>query len=432
MEMKKITEQACQLYWLLCVPHDSEFTLVDGRRIRVISPGILNRDAGPDFFNARADIDGLRWAGNIEIHVKASDWYRHGHDSDESYDNVILHVVARNDACVHHFDSTEVPQLQLALPADFLISYFELVNEESMFKCRNKLSTLDKVYKSEWIDAMAMARLEKKSQRILKILDDCNGDWQQACFVTIARSLGFGLNNEPFELLAKSVPLRVLHHHSDNMFQLEAILFGQAGLLDSSQLIFDEYYQSMCREYLFLARKYSLSPPRGCLWKFARTRPANFPHRRIALLAAYCFGGFSMVSDITEGDDTPESLQRIFKRTVSPFWQRHYSFARETESVVNVISSATISLLGINVVAPMLSAIGIHQSQQEYLQRAMDLLTSLDAEDNRIVRSWASMGIKSESALDSQGLLHLKTEYCDYHKCASCRWGVKLFLKSDK
>ncbi|MCM1437557.1 MAG: DUF2851 family protein [Prevotella sp.] len=398
--------------------------LTDGRPIEVLHPGEHNHDSGPDFFNAKIRIAGDIWAGNVEIHTRASDWYRHGHHKDSAYGTVVLHVVGVDDARIYRSDGSEIPQTVIMLPQGFMSVYESLSSPQADIRCRSWLSTLPRLIVTDWLETLAVQRMQQKARRVVDIYDLTGGDWEQTCFVILSRSLGFGLNNDPFEIMARSVPLKYLCHHSNSVLQLESILFGQAGLLDSSSHIFDEYYQKMCREYVFLARKYNLRPSR-LNWKFARTRPQNFPHRRVAMLASCALGGFSLFRKIIDTEGNVDKLRELFNFRIEGYWRDHFSFDTEAVNAPCTLSKSSIDILLINVAAPLLYAYGAKRDNYSLEQSAMGILEELRPEQNRIVRTWASLGLIPDNALRSQALLHLRKEYCDASKCLYCRFGKR-------
>ena len=275
----------------------------------------------------------------------------------------------------------------------------------------------------DWIETLAIERLQMKSSRLLSLLSSLAGDWEQVCFVALARALGFGLNGEPFEMLAKSLTLNTLARHSDNLLQIEALLFGQAGMLDASAHIFDEYYQTLCREYYFLARKYGLRPMRRDLWKYARTRPGNFPHRRVALLARYLEEGFSMFARVIDANGDEEKLRAIFSKSLDGYWGSHSSFDTEAASTPDVLSRGSVDSLLINVASPIYYAYGATIGNPDLAEKAQDLLSVLPPERNSLVRMLVDMGLPAANAMQSQALIHLRKEYCDCNKCLFCRFG---------
>lgn len=401
-----------------------------GAEIAVVDPGRLNTDAGPDFFNSKIKVDGTEWAGNVEIHVKASDWIRHDHQNDPAYDSIILHVVGVSDRRIHRSDGSLIPQVEVTMPEGFFRTYSSLESDLYAIRCARQLPDISALTITDWLESLSVERIQNKAARVMEVFRNCGSDWQQTCFVILARALGFGLNGDPFEMLARSVPLRILHHHSDNPLQLQAILFGQAAMLDSSCHIFDEYYQLLCREYYFLARKYGLRPMRGALWKYARTRPQNFPHRRIAFLAKACENGFSLLSAILSAKDDEEKLREIFAWKLEGYWHSHFSFDVEAKASADTLSRSSVTLLIINVVAPLIYAYGARIGDPDLAEKALDLLSSLPPENNGIIRDWEQYGLRAGDALRSQALLHLRKEYCDPRKCLFCRFGHSLLSKS--
>lgn len=400
-----------------------DMCLSSGEVIEVLSPGILNLDAGPDFYNARVRIGGVEWIGNVEIHVKASDWYRHNHHEDSVYDSVILHVVAIDDRKVFRSDGSVISQLVLTFPEQFFSLYELLSREIADVKCAPWLRFVPELVLESWFETLSVERMQQKSRRILEITDRLNGDWETATFISFARALGFGLNSEPFEMLARSIPLNYLMRHSDNLLQIEALLFGQAGMLDTSIHIFDEYYQTLCREYFFLARKYNLWPMRRDLWKYARTRPQNFPHRRIALLASALYGGFNLKSKLWETKGDISQIEKLFDWRLEGYWLNHFDFDREGVCGGTVLGKGSIYLLAINFAAPMIYSMAQAQGDPDAAEYALDLWSGLPAEENRFIANWKSKGVDCHNAFRSQALLQLRKEYCDRTKCLDCRIG---------
>ncbi len=397
--------------------------LDDGAELEILSPGRLNCDSGPDFSNARLRIGDTEWAGNVEIHVRASDWYRHGHDRDAAYDSVALHVVAISDRCVTRKDGSEIPQLTATFPESFFNMYATLCGGLSDIRCTGDIAYVPSLIKTDCLESLAVERMHVKATRIIDELNNLGGDWERTCFVTLARALGFGLNSEPFEILARSLPLGYLHRHADNLMQLEALLFGQAGMLDTSIHIFDEYYQQLCREYYFLARKYNLRPMRRELWKYARTRPQNFPHRRIALLAKVLYGGFSLLSRILGAGGNVDRTRELLHWELEGYWLTHSDFDREQPAAAAALGAGSVDLLMINLVAPILYAHGAAHDDADKAERGLELWRNLPPERNMYVRQWRQLGFECDDAMRSQALLQLRKQYCDSGKCLDCRLG---------
>ncbi len=417
-------EKMYQYIWAHSLWGNRQARLVDGRSVEVIDPGILNKDSGPDFFNAKIKIDGVVWIGNVEIHTSASNWYRHGHDSDPAYNNVILHVVTEDDARIASPDGGELPQLLLSPDDKYRALYSLLDSDAPPIRCRHYIDKIDCLSRVSWLDALAYERIAQKANRISTYAAQNNGDWQQATFAALCRALGFGLNSDPFEMLGKSLSLNTLHRHSDNIFQLEALLFGQSGFLTPDNLPFDSYYQTLSMEYSFLAKKYSLTPLNPAIWKFTRTRPANSPFRRIALLATLCSGGFNMLQSVVESPDI-ESLMMLFQLSPSEYWQGRYYFGSEPSRLSRTMSESSIRLLIINFVVPLLFAYSGYIGAPELELRAVEILQSLPPEKNSLLSQWSVAGLEAESAFYSQALLQLRKEYCDRRRCLDCRFGHK-------
>ena len=401
------------------------FTLESGEKVRIIDPGILNKDSGPDFFNAKVKIDSKMWVGNIEIHMKASDWHRHGHDGDAAYENVILHVVAVSDMLIRRKDGSIIPQMKVTLPENFYKTFAYLTSKNTEIRCCSELHKVDAIRRRDWIETLTIERLQHKAERIEEALRKSNGDWNAACFMTLARALGFGLNGIPFEMLAESINLNHLRRHSDNILQMEAIFFGQAGLLDQMLYPSDRRYQLMCREYQFLARKYSMHPIRRASWKFAKTRPQNLPYRRIALLAKAMCETPDLLNRILETGGDEDKLRPLFKWKVDPYWSRRLTFGSDAQTEANPpsLSDSSISILLINVASPLLYTYALLHSDHDLKEAAIGILSGLPPEKNSIIRSWQQLGFNAKDAGMSQALIHLRKEYCDKHECLRCRFG---------
>lgn len=410
----------------------------DGRSVEVIDPGLHNDDAGPDFFNAKLKIDGILWVGNVEIHDRSSDWYQHGHDHDPRYDNVILHVVRYADRAVVTHGGQSLPQLQIDVPAAVRAQYKELMEADKYPPCYKVIPSLDKLTVHSWMSALEAERLEQKTQAIVRRVGQCDGDWEWAYFVTLSRYYGFGINGDAFEQWALSFPLSAAAHHRDDVFQLEALFLGQAGLLDSSSIpqrrreaaVTDSHYQRLCSEYHFLQHKFSLKPIDYTLWRYLRLRPQNFPQVRIAQLANMYYSHKTSLSGLIDCT-TVEEVETLFTTQVTPYWETHYTFGLESAKMHKRLSKASLDVLVINVVVPMLFAYGRHKMDERLCDRALLFLDGLKAEQNNIITLWRMCGLKVRTAADSQALIQLKKEYCDKKDCLRCRFGYE-YLKTTK
>lgn len=410
----------------------SKLETSSGTTVEIVDPGSHNEDAGPDFASATIRHDGLEWAGNVEIHIKASDWEKHGHHLDKAYDSVILHVVGVDDTSVKRSDGSEILQVCVTPSPEFYQRYALLTDKIDLPTCLPWLNTIPILNRCDWMSALGVERLQDKARYMLSIYEAGQGDWQQAVFVILSRALGFGLNGVPFELLAKSIPLNFAMRHRDNPFQIEAMLFGQAGLLRSGTYEYDSYYMQLCREYEFLRQKYCLTPLPADLWKYSRTRPQNFPHRRIAILAKMVADGMQIFSQILEAEGDYDILMSLLDAEASPYWRHHSRFGEsEREDILPVaLSRSSKEIILINVMAPFYFAYGSVTGNPDFAEKGLDLLNAIKPEKNSIIALWERHGLKCENAFDSQALIHLRKKYCDSSRCLECRFGHWLLRKT--
>lgn len=404
----------------------------DGRVVEIIDAGLHNQDAGPDFFNSKISINGQMWVGNVELHIKASQWYQHGHDHDEAYDNVVLHVVTISDQDVYNSRGERLPQLVLPLPDSLKENYDHLLTEDRYPRCFKAIPSLPSLMVHSWMSALQTERLERKTEDVMRHLNDCNGSWEDALFRTLARNYGFGVNSDAFEAWSKSFQLHQADHHRDDPFQIEALFLGQAGLLEPTTIAErnrdaaekDSYFRRLRMEYSFLKNKFQLTPIDGKMWKFLRMRPQNFPYIRLSQLAMlYCSRSAGM-SQLRDCKDIKE-LRKALSVGVSEYWETHYTFGNESEKNEKRLSKASIDVLLINTVIPLLFAYGRYHGKEEMVDKALQLLDSMKPEDNNIIRLWKECGLDVRTAGDTQALIQLKKEYCDKKECLRCRIGYQ-------
>lgn len=394
-----------------------------GLSVEVIDPGLPNTDAGPDFFNAKLKIDGTLWVGNVEIHTLSSDWYRHGHDKDRAYDSVILHLCERIDGEVLRSNGEAIPQMLLTCPEGIKAHYDELCRADAYPPCYSILPTLPTLTVHSWLTALQTERFEQKAHAIGERLKRCNLHWEDAFFVTLARNFGFGLNGDAFETWAGLVPFRAVDKHRDDLFQVEAFFFGQAGLLAAETG--DAYYLKLQKEFRYLQHKFGLPPLMDLtLWRFLRLRPDNFPHVRLAQLAYLYHKEHSLFSRVMEADTLKEVKQVLSTRT-SVYWEEHFNFSKSSPRREKALGENSQELLIINTVVPFLYAYGLHKADERLCDRATRFLEELKAENNQIIRLWGGAGLLVRTAADSQALLQLRKEYCDKKKCLYCRFGYE-------
>ena len=396
-----------------------------GKEIEIVNPGLHNLDAGPDFSAAVIRTDEMEWGGNVEIHVKASDWKKHGHHTNPAYDTVILHIVGIDDEKVCRTDGTDILQACVAPPAEFFNRYVILTEKIDTPTCLPWINTIPTLNKADWVSSLGLERLQQKADYMMQVLKSGNGNWQQTLFIILARAMGFGLNGVPFEMLAKSLPLNFVMRHRDNPNQIEALVFGQAGMLEAGFYAYDEYYQTLCREYGFLSKKYSLTPLDPTVWKYSRTRPGNFPHRRIALLSAMLADGMQLYSDILEAAGDYNRLMDCLDFRASSYWLHHTRFGQPESEVpiASTLSRSSKEIILINVMAPFYYAYGAFTGNSEMAEKGQDLLRDLNAEKNSILNLWQNHGLKATTAFESQALLQLRKNYCDRSRCLECRFG---------
>ncbi len=413
----------------------TELTTTDGDIVEVIDVGLHNHNAGPDFFNAKVKIAGTLWVGNVEIHSKSSDWYLHGHSWDSAYDNVVLHVVGEADKDVVTSNGVKLKQMRLVVPSSVQENYRQLLDADRYPPCYKIIPELKPLTVHSWMSVLQTERLERKTRAIAERAQLMNGSWEDAYFMTLARNYGFGINGDTFERWAQCVGLQCAAHHRDDIFQIEALFMGQAGLLDVASVpeqyreeaLKDDYFLRLQSEYKYLAHKFQLTPIDYRQWRFLRLRPQNFPHIRLSQLATlYCErrAGLSVLLECK----TIDALQEIMKTHVTPYWETHYAFGSESMPTTKFLSPFSINLLLINTAIPMLFAYGRHSMNEELCERAMSFLEQLKAENNHIVRMWKECGLDVKTAGDSQALIQLKNEYCDRRECLRCRIGYE-YLK---
>ncbi|WP_231460123.1 MULTISPECIES: DUF2851 family protein [unclassified Pedobacter] len=401
-----------------------------GDDLKIIHQGFLNKNSGPDFSNAKIQIGATIWAGNIEIHLKSSDWLKHNHQTDSSYENVILHVVYENDAEVNRIDGSVLPVLELKnrISIDLITKYEHLFLNLTDFPCIGQINTVDKLIIDSFLSRTLIERFEQKAEIVINTLNELNGSWDETFYRFMARNFGFKVNALPFELFAKAIPQQIYAKHKDNQMQIEALVFGGAGFL--SEHFTEDYPLKLKQEFQFLQKKYAIKPLEATIWKFMRMRPQNFPTIRLAQFAALIVKANHLFSKIMEIKDINE-LRSLFENLpVNDFWKKHYHFKKTAHGVNTQIGKTSIDNILLNTVALFLFAYGKHTGTQFYISRAIKLLESLPTEQNAITDKFVSAGVKIENAFSSQGIIQLKKQYCDEKKCLSCGIGIKILKQA--
>ncbi|MBD81674.1 MAG: hypothetical protein CL840_22355 [Crocinitomicaceae bacterium] len=399
---------------------------VNGENISVISSGTQNHLSGPDFTNAKIRIGDKQWYGNVEIHVKSSDWIKHGHSSDRSYDSIILHVVYENDVDLDEHIFRKVPTVELKQNIDtsFLENYERFSKQKGWITCESQINQIDEFHISSWLERLRVERLERKTDAIQHLLESNQGDWETSFIIWICTAYGFKFNTTPFELLAKKLSPKMLV----NSKNLEALLLGLSGLLPTFSN--DFYVNELISEFEYYRAKWKSEPMESSIWKTGGVRPPNQPVVRIVQLAGLlskCTGGFwSTIVGLESIDELKEYVQ------VKPneYWSTHYNFGASTKVHEPGISDASFGLIVINCIVPFLFTYGKSQNKEALVQRAFSLQDYVDPESNRIINNWKELGLKPANAGQSQALLELFNEYCLRKKCLICSIGNKL-LRND-
>ena len=423
-----MTEEFLHFVWKFGLFERNKLKALTGEEIDIISTGSHNTDAGPDFFNARIRINGIEWAGNIEIHLRSSDWKKHGHSKDKSYNNVILHVVEEYDTDVFINEKIIIPTLKLQYNQKVLENYKNIYGSTNNIACSRHIHKVNLEVLTLFFSSLSIERLEQKTFNIKQDLIKTNNNWEEIFYTNIARNFGFRVNSQPFLMLAESIPLKDLAKQKNNLIQIEALLFGQSGLVpkDSEH----PYIKTLNSEYVFLKTKYALKPLQKSIWKFLRIRPVNFPTIRIAQFASLIYNSSSLFSKIIE-QHSLDSLIKLFSLKASEYWDTHYAFDKPSQAEEKTLGKESIQIIIINTVVPFLFLYGKEKGNEEISERAIKFLEQLSAEKNAIIRQWNDLNIKTKSALESQALIQLYNNYCLKRKCLQCQCGTSI-IRSTK
>ncbi len=421
-----MNEKLLHFIWKFRLFHTDGLVTTQGEAVEIIHSGTYNTDAGADFQNAKIKIGETLWAGNIEMHVQSKDWFVHKHETDAAYNNVILHVVYEANGNTAHTKSGEpiaTLELKNRINTSLLSRYEELEKQQSWIPCAKFFPKVDDFTRKNFLERLLIERLESKVTQIETLLKESGNDWENVMFQMLARYLGAGINKEPFELLAKNLPVNIWGKHIHEPHQIEAMVFGVAGMLDED--FDDEYPKQLRREFLYLKRLHNLVPLPKHVWKFLRLRPANFPSIRLAQLAALMCFDAKLFSQVMEAK-TGKSIHRIFDSDVVDYWHTHYRFDKPTKQAKSHLGTGMKNTLLINAVAPMLFAYGKYKDNETYCDRAFALLETCEAESNSIITGWKKMNLTGNNASETQAMLQLKKQYCDQFRCLDCAIGHKI------
>ena len=401
----------------------------NGEIVTILNFGQYIEQAGPDFFNAQIVIDNQKWAGNIEIHIKSSDWYVHHHEKDDNYNNVILHVVWEHDAPIFRKDNSEIPVLEIKnyVSKEELHKYKELTTQKSWIFCENQIKNIPDFVMSNWQERLFFERLERKSNPIQELLKETENYWEAVLFCMLAKNFGLNTNGEMFFKVAKSITFSLIRKEALEVMYLEALLFGQADMIPLA--VEDNYPKELKSWYDYIVLKYKLNKPTIDPIQFFKHRPDNFPTIRLAQLAMVYHLHRNLFSKIIEAK-TIANIYQIFDVSVSDYWKTHYNFDKTSPIKEKSLSKSFVDLLIINTIVPIQFAYAASLAK-ENAELLIDLLSNIPPEKNNIIEKFSTFGIKSENAFQSQSLLQLKNEYCNHKKCLQCAIGLEL-LKDKK
>jgi len=416
-----MNERLLQYIWQFQYFNKANLQTEQGESLRIIQPGKYNTQQGPDFLDAKVVIGETTWAGNIELHIKSSDWTRHHHTTDKNYANVILHVVWENDVMIATEQGSELPALHLEplVPKLLLARFKELMLKEAFVPCQSYLPVFDEIKWMAWKERLAIERLQRKSTLILEYLQQANNHWEEVFWWLLARNFGIKTNADSFESIARTIAVNILGRHKNQIHQLEALLLGQAGFLEGS---FSEDYAIMLqKEYVFYKKKYQLNKLKVQPY-FLRMRPANFPTLRLAQLAMLIHQSSYLFSKVKETEGVI-AIKELLDVTANDYWHYHYKLDEPTEYHPKLLGKQMVENIIINTVVPVLFAYGYYTKDEKIKDKAVQWLEELSPEKNSITKKWNEHKVSNKNALESQALIELKNVYCDYHRCLQCSVG---------
>lgn len=424
-------EDFLQYIWQLQLFDHSNLQTIHGEEVTILHPGIINRDAGPDFFNAKIYIDKTLWVGNVEIHTQASEWKKHAHQHDEAYNNVILHVSFIHDEPIINHLKIEIPSIELRsrIKLETLQAYENIQNTTQTIPCSHYWQEIPAHLLVSWLDRLLLERIERKATQISAHLQNNKNNWEQTFYELFSQNLGFKVNAEPFLLLAQSLPIQTLAKHQQSLHQIEALLFGQSGLIPTTNE--DTYTIYLAKEYQYLKHKYQLKPIPPHIWKFAKMRPVNFPTIRIAQLAKIIHQSTQLFSACINAQNVNQIYELLDVELQHEYWKTHYKFGKDAKPSTKKLGKTAIQNIIINTIIPFMFLYGQLQEQEELMQKALAWLDEIPAENNRITREWEKLNLKIANASTSQSLIELKNEHCILKKCLSCTIGNEILKQTN-
>lgn len=423
-----MTERLLQFIWQMQYFNKSELRTTSGDKLSITYPGQLNSNQGPDFLEAVLSINNTKWAGNIELHMKASDWKLHKHNTDKNYNNVILHVVWEHDEDIYDNTGKPIPALSLhdKVPKVLLQRYEELMYNHKIIPCENSLHTVPEIIWNGWKTRLITERLQNRTNTIERYLKETNMHWEEVFWWLIAKNFGTPVNSNAFEAIARSVSINILAKHKEQIHQLEAFLLGQAGLLNNK--FSESYPQMLQKEYLFYKKKYNFPPIYESL-HFLRMRPGNFPTIRLAQLAMLINHSTHLFSQVKSADSVND-ITKLLQVTANDYWHYHYRFDEASVYKEKTLGKQMINSILINTIVPIIFAYGHIHKEQAYKSKAISWLESISSENNAIIKKWEQLNIQNANACDSQALIELTKVYCLHKKCLNCSIGASILKRT--
>ena len=410
----------------------SDLLTADGEELQILDFGFHNHDAGPDFSNGKVKVGATTWIGHIEMHVRSSDWNRHGHSTDMAYDNVILHVVYQHDQDIYRKDGSKIPTLDISklIDADLMERYDDLVRQTQWIPCQSILPNMNLTTLPIWLERLSVERLERKVTEYRQLLDNQSNDWDQVFHIAMLQRLGLRVNKVAFMNIGLNLPLQILLKNQDSLETVEALLFGTAGYL-SEAIPENSYHSGLWSTYDFLAHKHKLAAIDNTQVKHGRLRPQNLPTIRLAQYARLIQRHGRLFSKILECQSIGEIERLLAVKITQGYWYEHYTFAKASTPIEKTLGKSTIHSLVINLICPMIFLKGKMTGNEALILLSQQLLEAIKPESNSIITQWKSLGIKPENARESQALLQLKNEYCDHVRCLDCTIGYKILSQKN-
>lgn len=422
-----IKEDILQFIWRTGFFRRSNLKTTCGKDLRILSPGMQNINAGPDFFNSKIKIGNTLWAGNVEVHRFSSDWVKHEHHLDGAYNNVILHVVTHEDSDTFTSMDRKVDTIQLAIPDSALHFYKVLQTNELWLPCQSHIHLVSDRQMKGWLTRLQTERLNQKCKHISSLHINNKLDWEKTLITVLAAAMGMPLNTLPFELTIKGIPRDILFQNRDSLRDIEALLFGQAGFLNKEQLN-GPYDQDLYRRYCRERNKNLTQPIEQHMWKFLRLRPASFPTLRISQFASLLHSRLPLLESILNIRSSSEAEQ-LLRIESSTYWDTHYLFGRSSSESKKALGQHSIKTVIINGLVPFLFSFGHTMDHLPAISLGNQLLQEADSESNQIIKNWAIFGIVPSGAFESQALIHLHKEYCSKKRCLDCLLGAGFIQK---